>query len=122
MTNKNTFIKLSSQTNSKITLVKNIVSTSIHFWGLTNDKMSLSETEINVLAYFIVYGINNDSKELIVKAGICKNIANINTIMVKLKKLKLIYKDELNGKNYICKQLNFEITPTVAMLLKLENK
>lgn len=114
--NKVSFIRLSAKTNSKIELVRKVVSAAINFWNI-----ALSETELNVLSYFIVYGINNKSKDLIVKANICKNIANINTIMVKLKKLKLIYKDDLNSKNYICKQLNFEITPKMVILLKIES-
>jgi hypothetical protein len=42
--------------------------------------------------------------------------------MVKLKKLELIYKDELNSKVYVTKSLNLELTPTVALYFKLDNK
>jgi len=115
--NKISTIKLTTTANGKIAFVTKIINTVINFWGI-----ALSATELQVLAYFMVYGITNECKDLIVKAEICKNVANINTIMVKLKKLKLIYKDDLNGKNYVCKQLKFDITPTVAIFLKLENK
>lgn len=110
-------IKLNKTASSKIDLAKKVLNICLNFWGV-----NLSETEISVLSYFIVYGINNKCKELIVKAGVCKNIPNINTIMVKLKKLNLIYRDELNSKNYICKALNFELTPTIGFLLKIETK
>ncbi len=82
MNNKVSFIKLTTEAETKIDLAKKAISIAVHFWGLTNTSMALSETETNVLAYFMVYGINNQCKDLIVKASICKNIANINTIMV----------------------------------------
>jgi hypothetical protein len=110
-------IKLNKTATSKIDLAKKTLSVCLNFWNV-----NLSDTEMNVLAYFIIYGINNKCKELIVKAVVCKNIPNINTIMVKLKKLGLIYRDELNGKNYLCKALNFEITPTIGFLIKIETK
>ncbi len=121
-TNNVALIKLSAKATTKLDLVKKVVSTAIYFWGLTIEEMALSDTELNVLSYFIVYGVNNTCKDLIVKAKICKNIANINTIMVKLKRLKLIFKDELNGKNYVCKQLTFDQTPKVCMIFKIENQ
>ena len=70
----------------------------------------------------MVYGINQETKNLIVKSAICKSLANIKTIMVKLKKLDLIYKDEFNGKVYVIPSLNFELTPTVGIYLKIDNK
>lgn len=115
--NKVSTIRLTTTANGKIAFATKIINTVTNFWTI-----NLSSTEQTVLAYFMVYGITNDCKDLIVKANVCKNVANINTLMTKLKHLGLIYKDELNGKNYICKQLKFELTPTVAIFLKLENK
>lgn len=117
MESKVSFIKLNKAVSSKLDLAKAVVSAFINFFNI-----NLSATELNILAYFMVYGINNNCKELIVKANICKNTANINTIMVKLKKYKLIKKDELNGKNYVCDSLNFEMTPSVGLLIKIDNK
>ena len=42
--------------------------------------------------------------------------------MVKLKKLDLIYKDEFNGKVYVIPSLSFELTSTVGIYLKIDNK
>lgn len=110
-------VKMQKVVSSKIELAKAIIKIAICF----ND-IKLSDTEVTVLAYFIVYGVNQQSKVLLVNAKVCKNIANIKTIMVKLKKLALIYKDDLNGKVYVTKALSFDITPTIAIYLKLENK
>lgn len=115
--NKISFIKLNKTVNSKLDLAKSIVSAFINFFNI-----NLSATELNILAYFMIYGVTTNCKELIVKANICKNTNNINTIMTKLKKLKLIKKDDLNGKNYVCDSLNFEMTQSVGLLIKIDNK
>jgi len=114
---KASLVKMVKQVSTKIELAKTIVNISMCF-----NNIKLSDTEVSVLAYFMVYGINTQSKNLIVKSEICKNLANIKTIMVKLKKLELIYKDDLNGKVYVDKNLSFELTPTVAFYLKIDNK
>ena len=111
------FIKMQKQVSSKIELAKVIIKIAICF----ND-IKLSETEVNVLAYFIVYGVNQQSKNLIVSATVCKNLANIKTVMVKLKKLNLIYKDDLNGKVYVAKVLNINVASTIGIYLKVQNK
>jgi hypothetical protein len=100
---------------SKVELAKSIISIVISF-----NNVRLSTTELNVLAYFIVYGVSPQTKQLIIKSEICKNISNIKTIMVKLKKLELIYKDELNSKVYVNKIFNFGLTPKVGFYLKLD--
>lgn len=102
---------------SKIEFAKIIVQVATCF-----NNIKLSETEITVLSYFIVYGVNQQSKNLIVTSMVCKNLANIKTIMVKLKKLNLIYKDDLNGKVYVAKVLKFELNSSVGIYLKVSNK
>lgn len=110
-------VKLVKQVTTKIDLASFIIK--LH---LLVETIKLSETEITILAYFMVYGVTQQTKELIVKSEVCKNVANIKTIMVKLKKLGLIFKDELNGKVYVIKSLAFELTPTVGVYLKIDNK
>lgn len=112
-----TLIKMEKRVSTKIDLAKAIVYLVICF----ND-IKLSDTEITILAYFMVYGITQKTKQLIVSAGVCKNTANIKTIMVKLKKLGLTYKDDLNGKVYVAPTLQFDITPTVGLYLKITNE
>lgn len=107
---------MKKKVNSKVELAKAIINLIVCF----NDK-HLSETETMVLAYFMVYGVTTQTKNLIVKSGVCKNLANIKTIMVKLKKYEYIYKDDLNGKVYVNRIFNFELTPTVAFYLNIES-
>lgn len=114
MENKAHLIKMVKKVNSKVELAKNIISIYICF----NDS-SLSDTEKTVLAYFMVYGINPQTKELIIQSEICKNIFTVKTVMAKLKRRGLIYKDDFNRKVYVNKNLKFDITPDAAFYLKL---
>lgn len=117
MDNKVSIIKMVKSVGSKIELAKTIITVSICF-----SNIKLSDTEITILAYFMVYGINQQSKNLIVKSSICKSLANIKTIMVKLKKLELIYKDDITGKVCVTPSLNVDLTPTIGIYLKVDNK
>lgn len=114
MDNKVSLVKMQKAVSTKVELAKNVIRISLCF----ND-IKLSETEMTVLAYFMVYGVNQQSKNLLIKSEVCKNLPNIKTIMVKLKKLGLIYKDDLNGKVYVAESLSFELTPTIGIYLKL---
>lgn len=100
--------------NSKVELAKNIITIYTAF----ND-LKLSDTEKTVLGYFMVYGINLQTKELIVQSEICKNIFTLKTVMARLKKDGLIYKDDFNRKVYVNDNLRFEVTSNVAFYLKL---
>jgi hypothetical protein len=110
-------LKLEQHVATRLDLAEAIIKVML----CVND-IKLSPSKITMLAYFMIYGINASSKELIVKSRVCKNLANVKTMMVELKKLGLIYKDEFNGKVYIVNTLNFELTPTVGVYIKMENK
>lgn len=110
-------IKMATNVASKVELAKAIINVSLCF-----NNIKLSDTEATVLSYFMVYGVTQQTKTLIVNSKVCKNLANIKTVMVKLKRLELIYKDELNSKVYVTKSLNINLTPVVALYLKLEVK
>lgn len=110
-------IKIEKQVSSKIELAKAIINLIMCF-----NEIKLSETETTILAFFMVYGVTLSTKNLIVKSEVCKNLSNVKTLMVKLKKLELIYKDDLNGKVYLSKALTIDLTPSVAIYLKIHNK
>lgn len=115
MNNKVALLKISKSVKTKLELAKYV---SIVYIDLKEIK--LSDTDLTVLSYFMVYGINNETKNLIIKSEICKNINVIKGVMTKLKKNNLIYKDDLNSKNYVCDDLKFTITPTVGIYIKLD--
>lgn len=114
---KVSFIKLSKTVATKLDLAKAIAGLYVCF-----NNIKLSDTELTMLSYFMVYGITPQCKDLIVRAEICKNLANTKPLMSNLKKIGLIYKDDLNSKMYVSKNLNFELTPTIGLFLKVDNK
>lgn len=114
---KSSLIRMVRQVGTKIELAKAIIFIAICF-----NNIKLSDTEVTVLAYFMVYGVNQQTKTLLIKAEVCKNINNIKTVMVKLKKLEFIYKDDFDGKVKIRQSLSFELTPTIGIYLKLDHK
>lgn len=129
METKSSLLKMVKNVPSKVELARAIINLTICFRDIKRKEpnkeeevLKLSDTETSVLAYFMVYGVNLSTKNLIVKSGICKNLANIKTIMVKLKKYELIFKDELNGKVYVDKNLSFELTSTVGLYFKIDVK
>lgn len=115
MSDKSILIKMDKKVVSKVDMAKNIISIVLCF-----DNTKLSATQITVLAYFMVYGISANTKNLIIKSEICKNISNIKTIMVRLKKLGLIYKDELNGKVYVNKKLSLNCNSNIGIYLDIK--
>jgi hypothetical protein len=117
MENKAILIKMVKSSTNKVDMAKTIVNITCCF-----NNLKLSETESTILSYFMVYGINPQSKQLIIKSGVCKNISNIKTIMVKLKKQGFIYKDDLNGKVYVDQSLRFNLTPSVGIYLKIDTQ
>lgn len=112
---KVSLLKMQKVVKTKIEIAKTVLSIALCF----ND-LKLSQTEATVMSYFMVYGITPQTKNLLIKAEVCKNINNIKTVMVKLKKLGLIYKDEFYGKVLVSNALNFDITPTVGVYLKVD--
>lgn len=114
--NKVSLVKMEKAVSTKIDMAKNIANIAVIF-----NNIKLSDTELTILAYFMVYGINTQSKNLIVKAEVCKNIGIVKIVMVKLKKLGLIYKDDFDGRVYVSKALKFELTPIVGIYLKLDS-
>ena len=117
MESKVSLVKMTKKVLTKVELAKAIINITTVF----ND-IKLSDTETNVLAYFMVYGVNLNTKNLIIKSEICKNMNNLKTVMVKLKKLEFIYKDDLNGKVYVNKNLSFTLTPSVGFYLKIDTE
>lgn len=114
---KSNLVKMAKTVSTKIELAKAIIFIACCF-----DEIKLSDTEVTVLAYYMVYGVSQQTKNLLIKAEVCKNINNIKTIMVKLKKLELIFKDEFDSKVKITKSLDFELTPTIGIYLKIDHK
>lgn len=110
-------IKVEKKTNGKIDQAKVLLSV---FCLLLEIK--LSETELTVLAYFLVYKITETTKELILKSEILKSEDSLKNTMSKLKKLGLIKKSSVSKEYYVTEQINVQPDPVLAMMIKIDNK
>lgn len=109
------FIKIQKKTNGKIDLAKTVLSI---FCLLSN--IQLSESELTVLAYFIVYKISDNTKELILKSKVLATNDSLKNTMTKLRKFGLIKKQ--NKQDILNQQIDFALEPVVGVLIKIDNK
>lgn len=109
-------VKIRKKTNSKVEQAKTMIAI---FCLLTNIK--LSDTELTVLAYFMVYKINRKTKDLILNAGILKSDDSLKNTLSKLKKFGMLVRN-IDSKEYsLRKELDFTLTPAMGVLIKIDN-
>lgn len=83
--------------------------------------VKLSDTELTVLSYFMVYKINRRTKDLILAAGILKSEDSLKNTMSKLKKFGLLVRN-IDSKDYsLRKELDFNLNPVMGFLIKIDN-
>lgn len=114
MSNKASLIRISKNFATKLDLTKFMLKMIC-----MAREINLSDSQLTVLSYFIIYGINTKTKDLILNAKVCKNLNVIKGIMTKLKKNNFIYKDDLNGKTYIAEDLRIPLNDTIGLYFKL---
>ena len=114
MGNKASLIRISKNFATKLDLTKFMLKMIC-----MAREINLSDSQLTVLSYFIIYGINTKTKDLILNAKVCKNLNVIKGIMTKLKKNNFIYKDDLNGKTYIAEDLRIPLNDTIGLYFKL---
>lgn len=112
-------IKINKKTNNKIEQAKTLVSV---YCLLSSIK--LSDTDLTVLSYFMVYKINQTTKDLILKSKILQSIDSLKNSMSKLTRVGLIKKAVINdNKEYLVNDsLNVNLDSVVALLIKIDNK
>lgn len=110
------FIKIKKKTTSKVEQAKLIIAL---FNILINIK--LSDTELTVLAYFMVYRINRKTKDLILAAGILKTEDSLKNTMSKLKKFGMLVRHSDSKEYTLRKDLDFPLNQQLGMLIKIDN-
>lgn len=109
-------VKIKKKTNSKVEQAKMIIALFCLLRGV-----KLSDTELTVLGYFMVYKINRRTKDLILSAGILKSEDSLKNTMSKLKKFGLLVRN-LSSKEYsLQRDLDFTPTSILGMLIKIDN-
>lgn len=109
-------VKIKKKTNSKVEQAKVLIAI---FCLLINIK--LSDTELTVLAYFMVYRINRKTKDLILSSGILKTEDSLKNTMSKLKKFGMLVRDSESKEYTLRKDLDFQVNPIVGVIIKIDN-
>lgn len=108
-------VKVVKKTNSKIEQAKTLLS----IFCLLSD-IRLSQTELTVLAYFLVYKINEQTKDLITKSELLTPDSLKNT-MSKLSKFGLIKKSTVSKDYYVSEKINISPDTKIGMLIQIDN-
>lgn len=86
----------------------------------------LSETDIRVLAYYIVYHINEKTDKLLISSKIVKNVGTLRNIKTRLFKLGFLKKDKDLYKSYEVNLSDefkdFNNDDEVRMIINIDNK
>ena len=110
------FLRIVKKTKSKIDQAKSILS----IYCLLSE-ISLSNTELTVLSYFMIYGINDNTKKLILDSQLLKSEDSLKNTISKLKKVGLI-KKAVYGKDYTLNEnINFKPDSVMGLLIKIDN-
>lgn len=109
-------VTIKKKTNGKVEQAKKVIA----LFCLLMD-IKPSDTELTVLAYFMVYKINRRTKDLILSSGILKSEDSIKNTMSRLKKFGLL-KRPIDSKEYILNEkINITLNPVVGILIKIDN-
>lgn len=109
-------VKIKLKTNSKVEQAKKVIGI---FCLLKN--IRLSDTELTVLAYFMVYRINRKTKDLILSSNILKTEDSLKNTMSKLKKFGMLVRP-VDSKDYTLNaDLDFPVNPVIGVLIKIDN-
>jgi hypothetical protein len=112
-------LKLNKKTGSRVEQYRKVVS----IYCLLNN-IVLSNSELDIMSYYICYGINDSTKELILNSNIVKSVLVLKNINSSLKKSGLLtkdYKNKRDGMYYITNDLLFNNEPIVGIMIKLDN-
>lgn len=108
-------IKVVKKTNSKIEQAKTLLSV----FCLLSD-IRLSDTDLTVLSYFLVYGAKQETRDLIVKSSILNQDSLRNTVS-RLNKFGLV-KKSLTSKEYeLSEKINVQPDGKLGMFIQIDN-
>jgi hypothetical protein len=113
--------KLDKKANGKVNKLELIISVLCTF-----NNIHLSETDIRVLAYYIVYKINEKTDRLLITSEVVKNIGTLRNIKTRLFKLGFLKKDKDLYKSYelnLSKDfVDFNDDDEVKMIINIDDK
>lgn len=109
-------VTIKKKTNSKVEQAKKVIA----LFCLLMD-IKLSDTELTVLAYFMVYRVSRRTKDLILSSNILKSEDSLKNTLCKLKKFGLL-KRSVDSKEYsLNDKINISLNPVIGILIKIDN-
>jgi hypothetical protein len=112
---KSTVIKVEVREGDKLSVAKDIVSLLSRIKG-----WRLSETQIEVIGYFMLYGISRKTKGLIIDSGVCNRMQSISDMLVGFKKKGIVYRDDLSEKLCLNKPLDVKMTNDLMLMIRVK--
>lgn len=109
-------IKVEKKSEGKIEQAKIALSV----FCLLSD-IKLSDTELTVLSYFLVYKDNESTRQLILKSELLKTEESLSNTISKLKKFGLLKKNALTKEYTVNQKINFQPDLIIGMLIKIDN-
>lgn len=113
--------KIDKKANSKTNKLEMIVSVLCLF-----NSIHLSETDIRVLAYYIVYKLTEKTDKLLLTSKIVKNTNTLRNVKVRLCKLGFLKKDKDLYKSYevnLSKDFeDFNDDEQIKMIINIDNR
>ena len=110
-------IKIEKKTSGKIEQAKVVLSV---FCLLSEIK--LSDTELTVLAYFLVYRDSDETRDLIIKSELLKRADSLGNTISKLKKFGLLKKSVTTKRYEVNDKINFQPESAIALFIKIDNR
>lgn len=115
-------VTIKKKTNNKVEQAKRVIS----IFCLLMD-IKLSDTELTILAYFMVYRVTRKTKDLILSSGILKSENSLKNTLSKLKRFGLLkrtnsLKKTQESEEYtLSDKLNINLNPVMGILIKIDN-
>jgi hypothetical protein len=109
---------IEKKTGSKTDQIRLVIS----LLCMIND-IHLSDTELNVLSYYITYKISEKTDNLLISSKVVKDVSSLRNIKTKLRKLGFLKRTKELYKSYelnLDKKFNIE-DDQIALIIKIDN-
>lgn len=108
-------LRLRRKTTSKIELATLMLTTYCIY-----SNIKASKTDLEILAYFSVYGVKKSTKDVIIRSKILNSYSSLENTVTKLRKLGLLEKDR-DGYTVLKKEIQFVAEDKMGIIIQLNN-
>lgn len=104
--------------NKKVTSTTDLLKDALFIYCYMN-RISISDSELTTLSYFITYGFNQDTIDLVIKSKILKQSSLKNTLS-KFRKYGFLIR--VNKNDYLNEEFKFQQNSEIGLLLRITNE